>query len=350
MSHYTPASEILLRNDTLLHDAHVLSAGDLQDNWPAQAPAQSVCVHTQQFHHWQRLTPLLGERVQFGLLPTAALTQQVDTLLYYWPKNKAEALFQLTSLLSQLPAGTRLLITGENRSGVRSAPALLAEYATLQKIDSARRCSLWYGQLVTPPIFSLAECWQTYQVDGLPVKTLPGVFSRQGLDEGSALLLSTFTAPLSGRALDVGCGAGVLSATIGRRSPALDLTLCDVSAPALASSEATLAASQLTGTVIASNIYSSLSGKFDLIFSNPPFHDGLHLARQPAETLIREAPRWLKPGGELRLVANAFLPYADLLDSAFGNHRVLAETTRYKVYSAVLNTGATANRTRRARR
>jgi 16S rRNA (guanine1207-N2)-methyltransferase len=33
-------------------------------------------------------------------------------------------------------------------------------------------------------------------------------------------------------------------------------------------------------------------------------------------------------------VANAFLPYAALLDATFGSHEVLAQNGRFKVYEA----------------
>lgn len=70
-----------------------------------------------------------------------------DTLIYYWPKNKPEAQFQLMNLLSLLPVGTDIFVVGENRSGVRSAEQMLADYAPLNKVDSARRCGLYFGRL-----------------------------------------------------------------------------------------------------------------------------------------------------------------------------------------------------------
>lgn len=53
------------------------------------------------------------------------------------------------------------------------------------------------------------------------------------------------------------------------------LTLCDVSAPAVEASRATLAANGIEGEVIASNVFSDITGRFDMIISNPPFHDGM---------------------------------------------------------------------------
>ncbi len=47
------------------------------------------------------------------------------------------------------------------------------------------------------------------------------------------------------------------------------------------------------------------------------------------QTLIRGAVRHLNSGGELRIVANAFLPYPDVLDETFGFHEVIAQTGRF---------------------
>ncbi len=162
------------------------------------------------------------------------------------------------------------------------------------------------------------------------------MFSRDGLDVGSNLLLSTLTPHTKGKVLDVGCGAGVLSTVLASHSPKVRLTLCDVSASAIEASRATLAANGLEGDVFASNVFSEVTGRFDMIISNPPFHDGLQTSLEAAQTLIRGAVRHLGTGGELRIVANAFLPYPQVLDETFGFHEVLAQNGRFKVYRTVL--------------
>lgn len=335
MSAFTPASEVLLRHSDDFEASRILFAGDLQDDLPARLDTAASRVHTQQYHHWQVLSRLMDDRASYSLVADAAMVGDSNTLIYYWPKNKPEALFQLTNLLSLLPVGSDIFVVGENRSGVRSAEQMLEKYAPLTKIDSARRCGLYHGRLETVPVFDPESGWGEYQHEGLTIKTLPGVFSRDGLDVGSQLLLSTFTPHTKGKVLDVGCGTGVLSASLASHSPKVRLTLCDVSAPAVEASRATLTANGLEGEVIASDVFSAISGRFDMIISNPPFHDGMQTSLDAAQTLIRGAVSHLNIGGELRLVANAFLPYPRILDEAFGNHEVIAQTGRFKVYRAV---------------
>ncbi|EAM3328550.1 16S rRNA (guanine(1207)-N(2))-methyltransferase RsmC [Salmonella enterica] len=336
MSAFTPASEVLLRHSDDFEQSRILFAGDLQDDLPARFECAASRAHTQQFHHWQALSRQMGDNVRFSLVAQASDIADCDTLIYYWPKNKPEAQFQLMNILSLMPSGVDVFVVGENRSGVRSAEQMLADYAPLNKVDSARRCGLYHGRLEKQPRFSLESWWAEYSIDGLTIKTLPGVFSRDGLDAGSQLLLSTLTPHTKGKVLDVGCGAGVLSAALASHSPKVRLTLCDVSAPAVEASRATLAANGLDGEVFASNVFSEVKGRFDMIISNPPFHDGMQTSLDAAQTLIRGAVRHLNSGGELRIVANAFLPYPKILDETFGFHDVIAQTGRFKVYRTVM--------------
>ncbi|EJR0222149.1 16S rRNA (guanine(1207)-N(2))-methyltransferase RsmC [Raoultella planticola] len=336
MSAFTPASEVLLRHSDDFEPARVLFAGDLQDDLPARLDTAASRAHTQQFHHWQALNGQMGENVRFSLVAEARDVADCDTLIYYWPKNKPEAQFQLMNLLSLLPVGIDVFVVGENRSGVRSAEQMLAEYVPLTKVDSARRCGLYHGRLEKQPTFDPQQYWGEYALENLTIKTLPGVFSRDGLDIGSQLLLSTLTPHTKGKVLDVGCGAGVLATVLASHSPKVRLTLCDVSAPAVEASRATLAANGIEGDVFASNVFSEVNGRFDMIISNPPFHDGLQTSQEAAQTLIRGAVRHLNSGGELRIVANAFLPYPDVLDEVFGFHEVIAQTGRFKVYRTVM--------------
>lgn len=336
MSAFTPASEVILRHSDEFIPRRVLFAGDLQDTLPTQFEAAEVRVHTSQYHHWQQLSRTLDQQASFGLIASADDVAQCDTLIYYWPKSKQEAQFQLFNLLSLLPCGTEIFVVGENRSGVRSAEPMLEECCPLTKIDSARRCGLYHGRLEQQPAFELDDWWSSYEVAGVTVKTLPGVFSRDALDTGSQLLLSTFSSDIKGKLLDIGCGAGVLASVLAVHFPKIKLTLSDVNAAAIEASRATLAANALEGEVITSNVYSDIQGRFDMIISNPPFHEGLQTSLHAAEMLIRGAAAHLQIGGKLRIVANAFLPYPNLLDAVFGSHEVLAQTGRFKVYQATL--------------
>ncbi|HAT1526425.1 16S rRNA (guanine(1207)-N(2))-methyltransferase RsmC [Morganella morganii] len=334
MSMLTPASEVILRHADEFTGSRVLLAGDIQDSLAAQLSAQSVYVSTSQYHQWQALRAALGDRAAFALTVSPEAAAQCDTLIYFWPKSKQEALFQLTQIFSCLPVGSNIFIVGENRSGVRSAEKMTEPFTALRKIDSARRCGLYYGELTTPAHFALQEWIGSYTAEDTQIVTLPGVFSQDNIDAGSALLLESLNQPVTGSLLDIACGSGVIATVLAKRNPGLTLTLSDVSAAALEAGRATLAQNQLEGRVIASDVYSDISDRYDWIVANPPFHDGLNTSYSAAQRLISGAKARLNRGGKLCIVANAFLPYPDLLDSTFGRHQVLAQTGKFKVYLA----------------
>ncbi|MBV7387199.1 16S rRNA (guanine(1207)-N(2))-methyltransferase RsmC [Pasteurellaceae bacterium TAE3-ERU1] len=325
-------SQVLTRQRDLLAGRSLHFAGVVRDSLPAQLSALSAVSLSSFYFDYLAQNRTLAN-AQFG----QPSHWQADLLIYYWGKNKQEVRFELLQLLSLAPVGQRVLIVGENRAGVRSVESLLAPFGSIQKIDSARRCGLYHFTLERVPEFSAEEHWRCYapaNLEGLRVCALPGVFSAGELDAGTALLLSTLQSAVKGRVLDVGCGAGVIGAFIKQKNPAIELLQSDIHAMAIASSRRTLAENGLQGEVVASDVFSQIEGKFNLIISNPPFHDGIDTAYAASERLIAQSKAHLYSGGELRLVANAFLPYPDMLARAFGRVEVLAQSSKFKVYRA----------------
>lgn len=338
MSLFTPASQVLERNAHYFAQQRVYFAGDIQDDYPAKCSAKSAHVHCTQYHHFRRLHALLAERAEFGLLPNASHVENSDFFLFYWYKNKRESEFQLMALLSQINVGDTVFIVGENRSGVRHAEKCLSEWGNINKIDTARRCSLYAFELQKAVPFQLDGWWTEYVHDTIRVKALPGVFSQAHLDAGSALLLSALQKNpemIKGKVLDFGCGAGILGSLAAKLAPnEIELTFADVNAAALASTKATIAANHITAHVVASDRFSDLRERYHLIITNPPFHEGRNVDYSTTENFIREAQSHLPIGGKLCLVANGFLPYPAILEQVFGSYEILAETTQFKVYLA----------------
>jgi 16S rRNA (guanine1207-N2)-methyltransferase len=108
---------------------------------------------------------------------------------------------------------------------------------------------------------------------------LPGVFSADGLDLGTQMLLASL--PVTGKLLDFGCGAGVIGSVLAKRNPALAVTMVDINALALESSRRTLAVNGLSGRVHASDVYSDIAETFQQIVSNPPSMPGSRPSTPP---------------------------------------------------------------------
>lgn len=265
---------------------------------------------------------------------------EVPGAVLFWPKSHALGAWWLESLSAALPRGTPIQIVGENQGGIKRVPKVLASMGHgCRKLDSARRCTLFATESDGAAQDSGAA-WETFCAGDLTLATHPGVFGHGKLDDGTRLLLETLQgSPLASgsrgplRGLDIGCGDGILAAWLARQGH--EVTASDVSAFAVEATRRTLAANGLEGTVRQSDVFSRIDGMFEAIVSNPPFHQERAIDYGPAERLIREAPAHLAPGGTLTLVANAFLPYPDWLQAAFGGFETLADDRRYRVFRAV---------------
>ncbi len=172
MSAFTPASEVLLRHSDDFEPARVLFAGDLQDDLPARLDTAASRAHTQQFHHWQALNGQMGENVRFSLVAEASDVADCDTLIYYWPKNKPEAQFQLMNLLSLLPVGIDVFVVGENRAAF-VAPNRC--WPNMSPDESGQRTSLRAVSRASgkQPTFDPQQYWGEYALENLTIKTLP---------------------------------------------------------------------------------------------------------------------------------------------------------------------------------
>lgn len=257
-----------------------------------------------------------------------------DLIVVLLPKAKAQLQFQVDALAAQLRAPCELWLLGPARGGIKGgASALARRIPDLVAVDSARHCKLFAGQLAPLPAFDAAGQLQRFTHDGLTLLGYPGVFSAGELDAGTALLLEVLgQQDMPASALDVGCGCGVISAVLARAG--VTMTAVDVSATAVASTQATLAANGLSAQVLQSDLFGGVSGRFDWIVTNPPFHQGASRTLGISERLIREAPQYLNPGGSLWLVANRNLPYHDTLAGVFAQVDVAARNNRFTVYHA----------------
>lgn len=327
-----PRSEVLLRQAELFA-GQVLLAG---------LPADGLLGELPEAHgwswHWDEHSAVAAHhpgRCQFGpRVPAQAFAGAV----LFLPKSRELTDYLLAALAARLP-GAPLWLVGEKRAGIERAAKQLEPFGRPRKLDSARHCQLWQVTVeqtpAAPELETLARRYPVATMDGeLQVVSLPGVFSHGRLDVGSRLLLEHLDGLPQGEVLDFGCGAGVLGAALQRRYPDSRLHLLDVDAFAVASSRLTLAANGLQAEVQAGRGIMDAPAGLAAIVSNPPFHQGVHTDYQATEQLLRDAARHLRPGGELRLVANSFLRYAPLIEQHLGPCTVLAERDGFRVYSA----------------
>jgi len=124
-----------------------------------------------------------------------------------------------------------------------------------------------------------------------------GVFSRDGLDRGTELLLDALPA-LSGRVLDLGCGWGAVGVALGKRWPELDIVMTDINSRAVGLAWRNLTENGVRATVVQGDGFAAVEGKFDAIVTNPPIRAG----KAVIYGLFAQARDYLKPDGALYVV------------------------------------------------
>ena len=99
-----------------------------------------------------------------------------------------------------------------------------------------------------------------------------GVFSSTKMDQNTDILLKNIP-QLKGSLLDMGCGFGCIGIVLAKEY-GLVLTQSDINPKAVRLTEENCKANGVESTVLVSDGYDKIQGKFDTIVINPPIHAG----------------------------------------------------------------------------
>lgn len=126
-----------------------------------------------------------------------------------------------------------------------------------------------------------------------------GVFSKNEIDDGSALLLKTYIDNGKiGRVLDVGSGLGVLGIVISKINDC-EVDMLEINKRAVDLCTENIAYNNVDKcNVYESNIYEKANGKYDVIVSNPPIRAGKKVVFE----ILEKSKEYLNEDGELWVV------------------------------------------------
>jgi 16S rRNA (guanine1207-N2)-methyltransferase len=262
------------------------------------------------------------------------------------PRDRPSLEMALHAAASELQPDGLVLVYGANDEGIKSASRPLeALFSSVEALDARRHCRVWAarGLRGDAPLRVGVDAWaQRHRLllpagKGCEVEaeqlSFPGVFAKGQLDPASAALLQVLPKPAAGaHVLDYGCGAGVLARGLLARQPQLELQLIDVDAPSALAARRNLPAAKVT----CGDGWSALPRhkRYDLIVSNPPYHDGNDRDHKVVERLIQGAPHRLAPGGSLWIVAQRQVPVSTLMEAHFDDVTVRWEDGRFRVWRA----------------
>lgn len=126
-----------------------------------------------------------------------------------------------------------------------------------------------------------------------------GVFSKEGLDFGSRLVLESIPlVEVGAKVLDMGCGYGVFGIVLNKLTNKY-VDMVDVNLRALHLAKRNLVVNNCTNIhVFESNCYSNIIQKYNTIITNPPIRAGKKVVYE----ILMKAKEYLEPTGNLFLV------------------------------------------------
>lgn len=308
-----------------------------RDGWPLRRHARPGLVCEQSFK------PAADALLRAGYEVRAADDAAHALVLLLPPRQREEARALFAHALARVRDGGTVVASVANDAGAKSAQADFARIAGPLEVRSKHKCRVFWtrpGQAGDP---ALAAQWRALDApraiaDGRFLSR-PGVFAWDRIDPASRLLAEHLPDDLRGRAADLGVGYGYLSAELLQRCPGITtLDAYEAEARTLELARPNLApfATRVTLGFHWHDVTAGLSGRYDVIVSNPPFHAHDRAARPDiGRAFIAAAADALAPGGRLWLVANRQLPYESVLDARFGTARIVAQREGFKVVEAV---------------
>ena len=126
------------------------------------------------------------------------------------------------------------------------------------------------------------------------------VFSKNHIDYGSKLLVETILEKKNKKnlkILDVGCGYGFIGIVLAKLLKS-EVTMVDVNKRAVHLCEKNRKENQVEGICLESNIYENVTGKFDLVVTNPPIRAGKSVVLE----MLEKAKEYMNEEGELWFV------------------------------------------------
>ena len=165
----------------------------------------------------------------------------------------------------------------------------------------------------------------------LVFKTHPELFSPQGLDAGTAAMLSLVDFKEDQRVLDLGCGYGIVGILAAKLVGEQNVVMVDRDPLAVQFAQENALLNEVSGVKIyRSDGFSGFSEiGFDLILSNPPYHADFSVPK----AFIEKGFNRLAIGGRMYMVTKRHKWYKNKLISIFGGVKV-TELDGYFVFMA----------------
>jgi 16S rRNA (guanine1207-N2)-methyltransferase len=275
-------------------------------------------------------------RMGFAVAQSGAAAQPADLAIVCLPRAKAAARDLLAQAALNLGPNGRIVLDGQKTDGIEAA---LKDLKSLGA-DLGEVISKAHGKLAvfapSGPLIAHLQTWAAapQSVEGGFI-TRAGVFSADGPDRASQLLGAALPARLGARVADFGAGWGYLSRAILTHEgvQSLDILEADGTALDCARVNITDPRAAFHWADVATHRPARL---WDTVVMNPPFHTTRSADAGLGLAFITAAHRGLAPNGQLWLVANRQLPYAEAARALFRDVEELGNDATFRLIRAAI--------------
>lgn len=286
----------------------------------------------------------LGWPCEFSDFRFDALTPRAGRALYRISKEKRVVEHVLQSLWALLPIGGELRCAGYKGEGIKTFAKRAAEAWQSEPVLERGHGNLHLYSFTKsgPEAMPLNEAdYHALQpigsCQGRQVYSKPGTFAWDRFDEGSSFLLEHLPAflergPLARRALDLGCGNGLLALALLDAGCA-QVSATDNNAAALAACAFNLQNHPRGATAcsVAADCGAGIDETFDLVVCNPPFHQGFGVEQDMTDRFLQATARLLTTRGRALFVVNSFIPLERKAAALFASAERIADNRRFKL-------------------
>ncbi|WP_380054519.1 class I SAM-dependent methyltransferase [Falsihalocynthiibacter sp. SS001] len=278
----------------------------------------------------QRFKPDYDALENAGYDVTTEAEGEFALAVVFLPRAKAEARAIIAAANVHCPNG-QIAIDGQKTDGIDGI------YKTCRKnADCSSAISKSHGKIFWFPATDAFEEWaapKDAQEIAPGFVTRPGVFSADGIDPGSAVLAAALPPKLGEVVGDFGAGWGWLSSEVLKRDTVKSVHLVEADFTALACARENITDPRAEFHWADVTRFKSLPA-FDAIVMNPPFHTSRAADPNIGKAFLSAAGRFLKPRGDLWVVANRHLPYEAHLQEVFRTVNEVAGDSEFKVFHA----------------
>lgn len=269
----------------------------------------------------------------FGDIMQDSIDGIYEQILFRVTKSAQYNYSAVNRLLEKLTSEGQLFIAGGNKEGIKSVEKRLnqAEIPVTVFANGGGGRVLQISACEERIVEEYEILTTEYDFDGktLSVDTIPGLFSYGKSDKGSQLLLQHIPGITGKKVLDLGCGSGILTLAALQKG-ADSVVATDIHATALAATKMNVKDERCT--VVPTYIADELDSKFDIVITNPPFHEGQKSNFSIGEEWLRMMRSVIDKRSVIYLVANNFLPYIRMGEQVFENVERVAEANGFSVY------------------